>query len=131
LRYPDGDPPETIFAFAAFRRVAPYIRFTPSTYEAFVPLFAERAAFLRAADIPSSLMRLIVAWLTVAFAFFAGPPLPPSSMLFTLGILLPSLYLYFEVFLAIVFGCFTNCLPCEVPLRLAAVVFAYSLADRA
>ncbi len=35
-------------------------------------------------------------------------------------------HLYLAVFLAILGGCFTNCLPAAVPLRLALVVAAYS-----
>tara|TARA_B100001094_G_C17442964_1_gene444527 strand:+ start:97 stop:351 length:255 start_codon:yes stop_codon:yes gene_type:complete len=39
--------------------------------------------------------------------------------------------LYCRVFLAILLGCLTNCFPFLVPLRLAAVVAAYSLSERA
>jgi len=35
-------------------------------------------------------------------------------------------YLYLAVFFAIVLGCFTNCCPLRIPLRLAAEVLAYS-----
>lgn len=40
-------------------------------------------------------------------------------------------YLYFAVFLAILSGCCTNCLPLFIPLRFAAVVAAYSAEDNA
>ena len=40
-------------------------------------------------------------------------------------------YLYFAVFLAILSGCCTNCLPLFIPFRFAAVVAAYSAEDNA
>jgi hypothetical protein len=51
LRVPEPAPAAALFVLdiAAFRRVAPYIRFTPSTYAALAP----PAAFLRAAAIPA------------------------------------------------------------------------------
>lgn len=89
LRVPEPDPGAALFtlAFAAFKRLAPYIRFTPSTYAELAP----PAAFLRAAAIPADLILSIVAWLTlIGDAFF---DLVPLGFLYPEGC--PALVIFF------------------------------------
>jgi hypothetical protein len=90
LRVPEPDPGAALFtlACAALRRLAPYMRFTPSTYAALAP----PDAFLRAAAIPADLMLSIVAWLTlIADAFF-----DPDGFLYPEGC--PPLVIFFMIF---------------------------------
>jgi hypothetical protein len=126
LTVPEPDPGAAFFtlACAALRRLAPYMRFTPSTYAALAP----PAAFLRAAAIPADLMLSIVAWLTfIGAAFFdpvgflypeGCPPLVIFFMIFP--------YRYCEVFFAIFLGCLTNCLPFALPFAFALFVALFS-----